>query len=106
MKEAAKHYGDEGIIFPAPRGKALVNDALVRLMRDCGVEEAVPHGFRSSFRVWAAEHGYEREVAEAALAHRVGGAVELAYKRTDYLAKRRKMMKSWAEFCMGNEERR
>ncbi|WP_419927295.1 hypothetical protein [Candidatus Poriferisocius sp.] len=58
---------------------------------------AVPHGFRSSFRDWCADTGLAREVAEACLAHAVGG-VEGAYKRTDLLGHRRPMMEGWAVY--------
>jgi integrase len=58
------------------------------------------HGFRSSFRDWCGEHtNFPREVAEAALAHRMGDAVEQAYRRGDALEKRRKLMEAWAEYC-------
>ena len=74
-------------------------NAIGRLLRDNDVA-AVPHGFRSSFRDWAAEHGWERDIAEAALAHTVRNAVEAAYRRTSFLDKRRKMMERWGEHCM------
>ena len=57
----------------------------------------MPHGFRSSFRDWAAEEGKERQVAEAALAHVIGG-VEGAYNRTDLFSQRRKVMQEWADY--------
>ena len=58
------------------------------------------HGFRSAFRDWAHERtNHPREVAEAALAHVVGNAVELAYRRGDALEKRRRLMRDWARFC-------
>jgi integrase len=60
------------------------------------------HGMRSVFRDWAADcTDVPREVAEAALAHKVGSAVELAYKRTDLLERRRKLMEQWASHCSG-----
>ena len=60
---------------------------------------AVPHGFRSSFRDWAAEKtGYHRDVIEAALAHKVANKVEAAYFRTDLLEKRRELMQEWADY--------
>jgi integrase len=60
----------------------------------------VPHGFRSSFRDWAAERtNFPREVCEAALGHAVGDAVERAYRRGDLFEKRRKLMDAWATFC-------
>jgi integrase len=58
------------------------------------------HGLRSSFRDWAAEMThFPREAAEMALAHRVGDAVEAAYRRGDMLEKRRKLMEAWAAYC-------
>jgi integrase len=60
----------------------------------------VPHGFRSSFRDWAAERtAFPREIAEKALAHIVGDETERAYQRGDLLDKRRKLMDAWAAYC-------
>jgi integrase len=57
------------------------------------------HGFRSSFRDWAGDQtAFPREVAEAALAHRVGDEVERAYRRSDALLKRRRLMEAWSNF--------
>jgi integrase len=61
---------------------------------------AVPHGLRSTFRDWAAERGYERDLAEMALAHNVGSEVERAYRRTDLLERRRAMLDAWVAFLM------
>ncbi len=61
--------------------------------------EVVPHGFRSSFRDWAAEHGYDDAVAEAALAHKVSDDVIAAYKRTTFFELREQMMTAWADYC-------
>ena len=59
----------------------------------------VPHGFRSTFRDWAAERtDYPRDIAEMALAHSISNAVEAAYRRGDMLEKRRMMMNDWASF--------
>ena len=58
------------------------------------------HGFRSSFRDWCAERtNYPREICEQALAHSIGSAVELSYRRTDYFAQRAKLMQAWSDFC-------
>ena len=92
------------IIFPSPKGKALSDMALSQLMRgmrDRGelTVEAVPHGFRSSFRDWAAEQtNYPDEIRKAASGHTVGDAVKEAYQRTDLLEKRRNLMNAWAKF--------
>jgi integrase len=59
------------------------------------------HGFRATFRTWAGDSGYPRELAEQALAHAVGDKTEQAYNRTNYLERRRPMMQTWADFCAG-----
>ena len=92
------------IIFPTSRGKALSDMALSQLMRGMRVRgeltvEAVPHGFRSSFRDWAAEQtAYPDEIRKAASGHTVGDAVKEAYQRTDLLDKRRSLMNEWAKY--------
>ena len=64
------------------------------------VSGATVHGFRSSFRDWAGEEtSFPREIAEQALAHATGGAVERAYRRGDALEKRRALMEAWANYC-------
>jgi integrase len=79
-------------------GKALTAPLVTGALRRAGCATDL-HGFRSSFRDWAAERtNSPREVCEAALAHRVGNQVELAYKRSDLFEKRRKLMAQWALF--------
>lgn len=65
---------------------------------------AVPHGLRSTFRQWAAERGYPRDMAEIALAHFIGSEVERAYQRSDMLERRRAMMSDWASYLLGNAQ--
>jgi len=85
-------------VFPAPRGGALSDMTLSAVMRRMELT-AVPHGFRSTFRDWAAERtNYPHEVAEMALAHAVGDKVEAAYRRGDLFEKRRSIMNDWAAF--------
>jgi len=68
--------------------------------------EAVPHGFRSSFRDWAAEQtDYANEVAEMALAHVVSNKVEAAYRRGDLFEKRRQLMQDWADYALPKASR-
>ena len=92
------------IIFPSPTGKALSDMALSQLMRRMQKNgeltvEAVPHGFRSTFRDWAAEQtAYPDEMRKIASGHTVGDAVKEAYQRTDLLEKRRQLMNEWASF--------
>jgi integrase len=81
-------------------GRPLSNMALLMLLRRMGRGDLTAHGFRSTFRDWAAEcTNYPSEVVEMALAHAVGDKVEAAYRRGDLLAKRFALMNLWAEFC-------
>jgi integrase len=84
-----------GRLFP------LVSDkSLGRLRTKLGYSHISTHGFRSSFRDWAAERtNFPRELAEKALAHRVGDETERAYQRGDFFDKRRKLMDAWARYC-------
>ena len=86
------------LVFPSPMGKTLSDSTLSKLVRENAIP-GTPHGFRSSFRVWAAEQtDAKHAVMEAALAHTVRNAVERAYSRTDFLEKRRPLMAKWADF--------
>jgi len=89
-------------LFPAPRGNGPISDmAMTQLMRRMNID-AVPHGFRSTFRDWAGDCTHHpREVMEAALAHTLGNQVEAAYRRSDALQKRRVLMQDWADFLVG-----
>ena len=85
-------------IFSAPRGDQLSDMSLIQVLRRMEVD-AVPHGFRSTFRDWAGERtNHPREVAEQALAHVLENKVEAAYRRGDALEKRRGLMKDWEAF--------
>jgi integrase len=86
-------------IFPSRSG-ALGDTALDDLLDDMKVGMTV-HGFRSSFRDWAAETGFARELAELALSHRVGNDTEAAYFRSDLLEQRAALMVAWARHCAG-----
>lgn len=103
LREVRAEAGDDpapdALIFPGQRRNRPVNDStLSGLLRDLKLGGSV-HGFRSSFRQWAQEAtDYPREVAELALAHRVGSAVERAYARSDLFDRRRKMMDEWAAY--------
>jgi integrase len=96
---ALKQKGTD-LIFPgAKRGSPMSDMTLVKIMRDMAVA-ATPHGFRSSFRDWAADQTtFPAEVAEAALAHAVPDKVVAAYRRTDFLEKRRALMAGWGAYC-------
>lgn len=103
LAQAAALIDGSGLLFPSPRGtgRQLDESTLVKLLQGLGVE-AVPHGFRSSFRTWAAEcTNATRDVAETALSHSVGSAVERSYARSDLFDKRRELMAQWAAFVTG-----
>ncbi len=91
-----------GVVFPSVRGGPLSEMAISKLVRDLGIG-AVPHGFRSSFRDWAAEcTDAPREVCELALAHVNTNRIEAAYRRTDLFERRRALMEEWAAFLAGS----
>jgi integrase len=120
LLEALPRLEDSPFVFFAPRGGALSDmsiSAVMRRMQEAEVKAgragwvdpknkrpAVPHGLRSTFRQWAAEGGYPRDMAEMALAHFIGSEVERAYQRSDMLERRRGMMADWAGFLSGETQ--
>lgn len=87
------------LLFPSTKNTPLSDMTLSGVLRRMGIE-AVPHGFRSTFKDWASERtGYPGEMSEMALAHTVSNKVEAAYRRGDMFVKRRRMMNDWAKFC-------
>jgi integrase len=87
-------------VFPGNRRATLSNTSMLMLMRRMDRGDLTTHGFRSSFRDWAAElTDFPSEVVEMALVHLVGDKVEAAYRRGDLFDKRRRLMDAWAEFC-------
>lgn len=109
---------DSPFVFHAPKSGPLSDmsiSAVMRRIQESEVEAgragfldprnkrpAVPHGLRSTFRQWAAEQGYPRDMAELALAHFIGSEVERAYQRSDMLERRRDMMSAWGDLLNGN----
>ena len=84
------------------RGKGLSNMAMLKVLERMGYADLTTHGFRSTFRDWAAETtAYQNEVVEMALAHAIAGKVEAAYRRGDLLEKRRELMRDWSAYCGG-----
>lgn len=92
---------DSEVLFPGPRGKPLSDTAMRKyLQQDMSRPGLTVHGFRSTFRDWAAEcTNFPREIAEAALAHVLRDKTEAAYQRGDMLERRRMLMEAWAKFC-------
>lgn len=117
LKALPRLDGSEFVFF-APRGGMLSDmtiSSVMRRMQESKVKAgepgyldpmskrpAVPHGLRSTFRQWAAERGYPRDMAEIALAHFIGSEVERAYQRSDMLDRRRDMMVAWSGFLNGD----
>ena len=100
-KQRARSTEPGGLVFESDlRRSAKLSDATLNaVLRRMGRTETV-HGFRSTFRDWTAEcTEFPREVAEAALSHTVGNKVERAYRRSDFLEKRRLLMEAWAGHC-------
>ncbi|MEW9838489.1 tyrosine-type recombinase/integrase [Mesorhizobium marinum] len=99
LKSLYEHRTSE-FVFPRTENKPFSGMAMLMLLRRMKLANVTVHGFRSSFRDWCGDAtAYPREVAEAALAHKVGDETERAYRRSDALEKRRKMMQSWADYC-------
>lgn len=98
-KQKADYPGN--LVFPGrDEGKPLSDMSLTAVLRRMERNEITVHGFRSSFRDWAAEStGYPNEMVEMALAHTIGNKVEAAYRRGDLFEKRRHMMQTWSDFC-------
>jgi len=92
-----------GFVFPGQkRGKPLSNMAMLELLRAMRGRGFTTHGFRSSFKDWAAETtAHDNIVTEMALAHAVGSKVESAYRRGDLFQKRQSLMDDWARFLSG-----
>jgi integrase len=88
-------------IFHGLRGKPLSDMTMTKVLRDMGYPKITVHGFRSTFRDWAAEQtDTPGDVVEAALAHTTRNRVEAAYRRTNYLEKRKALMEAWCRYCL------
>ena len=92
---------ESDFVFPGgKKGMALSNMAMLAVLKRMGRDDLTAHGFRSTFRDWAAERTtFPREVVEMALAHTIENKVEAAYRRGDLFQKRRQLMEAWARFC-------
>ncbi len=92
-------------VFPGGKaGKCLSDGAAIELLKRMERPDVTPHGMRSTMRDWAAEGTtFQREVAEAALAHKLRDKTEAAYQRGDFLEKRRAFMAAWGSYCLGEK---
>jgi integrase len=93
--------GSASYLFPGHHPeKPLSNMAMLMLLERMGYDHVTVHGFRSTFKDWARDRTrFDNYVVEAAVAHTTGDKVEAAYARSDVLAKRRKLMDAWSEYC-------
>ena len=96
----ARRLHDGPLVFPGGRGQPFSDNTLSKLMRDARTA-GTPHGFRSAFKDWAAEHGVRDEISEAALGHADRNKVRAAYLRTQFLDERRAVMERWARLVTG-----
>jgi integrase len=102
VAEGREDGAPDALVFPGMRPKRPLSDmSLTAVLRRMNRGDLTAHGFRSSFRDWAAETGHPADIAEAALAHTVGDKTVAAYQRGDLLERRRKLMTAWAKFCDG-----
>jgi integrase len=102
LELARERYGTKGLIFPGMRRSKPISDVTLAkaIARHTDVK-ATTHGFRSTFRDWAGDMtNFPRELCEQALAHVIADETEAAYRRSDALAKRRRLMDEWAAYCM------
>ena len=98
LTEARPYSDGSGLVFPGKGGRPLGTSTFAGVPKKAGVD-AVPHGFRSSFRIWVEEcTDTPRSVAEAALAHVNRDQVEAAYLRSDLFERRRRLMEQWADY--------
>jgi integrase len=100
-RKACKAMGNLEFVFPSAKaGRGLSNGAMLMLLERMKRGDITVHGFRSTFRDWAADlTAYPREIAEAALAHAIEDRTEAAYLRSDMIDRRRKLMSDWAIYC-------
>jgi integrase len=98
--KAMQKKGTEGYVFPGPKPKMPLSPMAMAMLLRRMKSKITVHGFRSSFRDWAAETtGFPHEVCEMALAHTIANESEAAYRRGDLFQKRRKLMEAWAAYC-------
>ena len=100
LQERQAIDGNEGLIFPSPRGMILSDMSMLQsLKRSCGSTLTV-HGFRSTFRDWGAEREFDSLALELCLAHTVGNETERAYRRTTLMDSRKKILEEWAQYLL------
>lgn len=103
LETAHAAFPGSELCFPNAKGVRFSDMVFTKALRDMGLgERATAHGFRTSFKTWAAETGVRDEVSEAALAHTDPNPVRAAYRRTTFLEERRVVMQAWADVAEGS----
>lgn len=98
--EEAKRHERNGFLFPNVSGRGVISDASMSRLMERRQLAYRPHGFRASFKTWAAETNQRRDIAELCLGHKIYGSVEASYLRTDFLDERRELMNAWSQHVM------
>ena len=96
LRQSKDSFGESGLVFPAPTGRALSDGTISKLCRENGIN-CVPHGFRSSFADWCREERYDKDLVDICLAH-VRRGVDAAYFRSELLSPRHQLMQAWSEY--------
>jgi integrase len=105
LEAARAAYPGSMLCFPNAKGKPFSDMIFTKALRDMRLgARATAHGFRTSFKTWAAETGVRDEVSEAALAHADPNQVRAAYRRTTYLDERRAVMQTWSDYLQGEQQ--
>jgi len=93
--------GAADLVHPGQSRAAMSDMTISKAMRGAGLGQYTPHGWRSTFSDWANSEGWNRDLIEDQLAHQIGGSVERAYRRSDYLDRRRPLMDAWGKYLVG-----
>jgi len=100
LLNALPRYEESNLVFPSPKGVKLSDMGLTAVLRRMEYKPITVHGFRSSFRDWAAEQtSHPRQAIEFAIAHKLKDQTEAAYFRSNLLDKRRVLMQDWSHYC-------
>ncbi|WP_244878717.1 tyrosine-type recombinase/integrase [Laribacter hongkongensis] len=104
LRQQRERHPFSAMVFPPNRGRVVSDMTLTRYLHEVDApsdtegRHATVHGFRSTFKDWAIEHGYPGELSEKALAHMIKNKVEAAYHRSSQLEQRRALMQAWADY--------
>ena len=98
--QAQPRWADTALVHAGQAGRPMSDMTLAKALKGAGYGDYTPHGWRSTFSDWANDSGWSRDLVEDQLAHTIGSAVERAYRRADFLDRRRPMMDAWAGYLV------